>query len=193
MPSSDPPRRAPGRPARISRELIVAAAAASENLERLTMRDLAARLEVSHGALYRWVQNRDELLDLIGEVLVDRVLDDAPSVARGWRRRLAHIAWRMHDEFLAVPGYATHLSRPHRHNAAATERLHAAIVETLVGAKVDPALAEQAYYIFLTGTVSWIAGQEDSSRPGPNVPRFELFLDSLLRGLPPREPGVSRS
>ncbi|MGV0680612.1 MULTISPECIES: hypothetical protein [Mycobacteriaceae] len=29
------------------------------------------------------------------------------------RLRLTRIGWGMHDEFLALPGYATHLSRPH--------------------------------------------------------------------------------
>ena len=44
----------PGRPARLSRELIVAAALRGD-LASLTMRELATRLDVSHSALYRWV------------------------------------------------------------------------------------------------------------------------------------------
>lgn len=45
------------------------------------MRELAARLGVNHGALYRWVKNRDELFDLISQVLIDRILPPAEAVS----------------------------------------------------------------------------------------------------------------
>ena len=185
-------RSGPGRPAQISRERILDAAMSAGNLDTLSMRELAARLDVTHGALYRWVRNRDELIDLVSDLLVDRVLpEDSPS-ARTWRAWLARLGWAMHDHFLAVPGYASHLARPHRHHAASFERLRAAIVGAFAVAGTDAALAEQSYYIFLTSLVSWLAVQEAPLHLGTAAPRFELFLDSLLRGLPAREPGVSK-
>jgi AcrR family transcriptional regulator len=66
-------RRRLGRPAQISREQIVDAALSAGNLDTLTMRELVARLEVRHGALYRWVKNRDQLFDLISDVMVERI------------------------------------------------------------------------------------------------------------------------
>ena len=163
------------------------------NLDTLTMRELATRLDVTHGALYRWVRNRDELMDLISGLLVDRVLpeDDQPT-ARGWRAWLARLGWAMHEHFLAVPGYASHLSRPHRHHAESFERLRAAIIGAFTVAGTEPELAEQSYYIFLTSVVGWLAVQEAPLHLGTTAPRFELFLDALLRGLPAREPGVSK-
>ena len=181
-----------GRPAQISRDRIIDAVSSAGNVDALTMRELAARLGVHHGALYRWVKNRDELFDLISEVLVDRVLPPGEADSSGWRSRLARIAWRMHDQYLALPGYATHLSRPHPHNAHSAGRLQSAIVTAFLDAGVSADLAEQSYYIFMTSVVSWLAFQENPLGLGPSAPRFDLFLGALLRGLPAREPGAWR-
>lgn len=181
-----------GRPARISREQIVEAASAAENLETLTMRELASRLDVSHSALYRWVKNRDELFDLIGEVLVDRIVPHQGETDPEWQPRLTRIAWAMHHEFLALPGYATHLSRPHAHNTQAFTRLQRAITTAFLDAGVSANLAEQSRYIFVTSVVGWLAVQENGLDLGSGTPRFDLFLDVLLRGLPAREPGTDQ-
>jgi AcrR family transcriptional regulator len=61
-------RSAPGRPARLSRELIADAAlelVASGTLVDLTMRTLAGRLEATPMALYKHVAGRDELAALV--------------------------------------------------------------------------------------------------------------------------------
>ena len=185
-------RRRPGRPAQISREQIVEAALTAGNLDTLTMRELAARLEVRHGALYRWVKNREELLDLISEVMIERVLPPDGPHGSDWRPWLGRVAWAMHDQFLAVPGYATHLSRPHRHGSHSFGRIRTQVIAAFANAGVPPELAEQNWYIFITSVVSWLAVQENPLDLGPSTPRFELFLDVLLRGLPAREPGTER-
>lgn len=185
-------RRPPGRPARISRDQIVDAVSSAENLDTLTMRELAGRLNVSHGALYRWVKNRDELFDLVSEVLVDRILSPGEPASPEWRPRLARIAWAMHDQFLALPGFATHLSRPHAHNAHSIGRLRRAVVTAFLDAGISADLAEQGWHIFITSIVGWLVFQESLLDLGPAVPRFDLFLDVVLRGLPAREPGTGR-
>jgi AcrR family transcriptional regulator len=184
------PRR--GRPAQISRELIVDAAVSAGNLDTLTMRELAARLGVTHAALYRWVKNRDQLFDTINEVMVERVLPAEGPRDRDWRPWLARLAWGMHDQFLALPGYATRLSRPHRHTAHTFGRLRGSVITAFTDAGVPPGLAEQSWYIFITSVASWLAVQEHPLDLGDGAPRFELFLDTLLRGLPAREPGAGR-
>jgi AcrR family transcriptional regulator len=185
-------RPRPGRPAQLSREQIVDAAISAGHLDTLTMRDLAARLAVSHGALYRWVSNRDELFDLVNEVMIDRVLPEDGPVGQDWRPWLARVGWAMHDQFLAVPGYATRTARPHRHTAGSFGRIRTAVIAAFTGAGVEPDLAEQSWYIFVTSVVSWLAVQENPLELGTSAPRFELFLDTLLRGLPAREPGTDR-
>ncbi|HEY8305674.1 MAG TPA: TetR/AcrR family transcriptional regulator [Lapillicoccus sp.] len=59
-----------GRPARRSRaELTVAAVhvADREGLDAVTMRRVAAELDTGAGSLYRYVENREELLDLMAD------------------------------------------------------------------------------------------------------------------------------
>jgi|GEM_PF-2294700 len=188
--TTTPPRpRHGGRPAQLSREQIVAAALAA-NLDTLTMRELAARLGVTHGALYRWVPGRAALFDLISEVIVDRVVPAGEPGAQPWRPWLARLAWAMHDQFLAVPGYATHLARPHQHNPLAFGKLRDSVTRAFTMAGASPELAEQSWYIFSISIVSWLAVQESPSHLGTSQPRFDLFLDTLLRGLPAREPAT---
>ena len=184
-------RPQPGRPPQISREQIVAAALRG-NLDTLTMRELAARLGVTHGALYRWVSSSEALFDMISEVMVARIVPDGEPDGSAWRPWLGRLAWAMHDEFLAVPGYATRVARPHRHNPESFGRLRAAITSAFTVAGVSPELAEQSWYIFGTSVVSWLAATEAPLGLGTAEPRFDLFLDSLLRGLPAREPGLTR-
>ncbi|MGI5460159.1 TetR/AcrR family transcriptional regulator [Streptomyces sp. CA-249302] len=174
-----------GRPARLSHELIVAAALQSD-LATLTMRDLAARLGVSHSALYRWVADRDQLLDLISETMVDRILPESEPTEDTWREWLAELAWSMHDHFLAVPGYATHVARPHRHNAASFGRLRDRVVGAFRVAGCTEAVAEQSWTIFGLGVVQWVGTVESAGELHGLAPRFDLFLDVLLRGLPAR-------
>jgi AcrR family transcriptional regulator len=197
MPTASPARvqpgrpPQPGRPAQLSREQIVAAALQG-NLDTLTMRELAARLGVTHGALYRWVSGSDGLFDMISEVIVERILPAGRPDGEAWRPWLGRLAWAMHDEFLAVPGYATRTARPHRHNPESFGRLRAAVTGAFTAAGVSPELAEQSWYIFGTSVVSWLAATEMPLDLGAAEPRFDLFLDSLLRGLPAREPGLTR-
>ncbi len=179
--------RRPGRPPRLSRELIVSTALAAD-LGALTMRDLAARLEVSHSALYRWVRNRDELFDLISEVIVERILPETDPTAEDWRQWLADVAWAMHDVFLATPGYAQQVARPHRHNAQAYGLLRGKVISAFRLGGAAPGLAEQSWYIFGHGIIQWLAAQPMEADPDAGPPRFDLFLDTLLRGLPARTP-----
>lgn len=98
----------------------------------------------------------------------------------------------MHDEFLAVPGYATRTARPHRHNPESFGRLRHGVVRAFEQAGVSPELAEQSWYIFGTSVVSWLAATESPLGLGQAPQCFDLFVDSLLRGLPAREPGTAR-
>jgi AcrR family transcriptional regulator len=177
----------PGRPARLSRELIVAAALRGD-LASLTMRELAARLDVSHSALYRWVADRDELFDLISEVMVERILPTSEPTPADWRDWLARLAWAMHDEFLAVPGYAAHVAAPHRHNPRSFGLLRDQVIAAFRAAGASPEMAAQSWYVFGLGVVQWLGAQHAGHDLGPVAPRFDLFLDTLLRGLPTRTP-----
>lgn len=180
-------RPGPGRPPRLSRELIVAAALRSD-LNTLTMRDLAATLGVSHSALYRWVADREGLFHLISDVMVERILPTTGPTGRNWRDWLTTLAWSMHDEFLAVPGYAEHVARPHQHNPHSFALLHERVVEAFRIAGASPEMAEQSWYIFGMGVVQWLGVHQSDHEISDMEPSFELFLGVLLRGLPARDP-----
>lgn len=172
-------RNGPGRPPRLSRERI-ADAALQGDVATLTMRELATRLGVSHSSLYRWVPDRDGVLDLVSEVMVGRVLPEDEPDAGTWLDWLERLAWAMHDEFLAVPGYAAHVARPHRHHLASFERLHDGAVAAFRAGGADTRQAEQNWSVFGLGVVRWLAAAGDD----PAEPPFALYLGTLLRGLP---------
>lgn len=172
-------RHGPGRPPRLSRERIVDAALQG-GVATLTMRELAARLGVSHSSLYRWVPDRDGVLDLVSAVMVERVLPQDEPVADNWRDWLARLAWAMHDEFLAVPGYAAHVARPHRHHSDSFGHLRERAVAAFQAGGAGPELAEQNWTVFGLGVVRWLGAAGDD----PGEPPFGLYLDTLLRGLP---------
>ncbi|MGO3326218.1 TetR/AcrR family transcriptional regulator [Gordonia sp. (in: high G+C Gram-positive bacteria)] len=177
----------PGRPARLSREAIVAAAVKSD-LRTLTMRDLAASLGVSHSALYRWVSDKDGLFDLVSTVMVDRILPTDEPTEQTWRDWLRALAWRMHDEFLAVPGYAEHVAAPHRHNPESFGKLRSQVLHAFRAGGASPEMAEQSWYVFGLTVVTWIGSAHADYDLGTAAPRFDVFLDVLLRGLPATEP-----
>jgi hypothetical protein len=137
-------------------------------------------------------QSARALFDMISEVMVDRILPAGGPDGAAWQPWLARLAWAMHDVFLAVPGYATRVARPHRHNLESFGRLRASVVAAFTAAGVEVQLAEQSWYTFGSSLVSWLAAAEAPLDLGTSPPRFELFLDSLLRGLPAREPGITR-
>jgi AcrR family transcriptional regulator len=77
-----PERAASGRPAERSRAEITAAAiglADREGLEAVTMRRVAAELGTGAASLYRYVANRDDLLDLMTDAVAGEYELPAPS------------------------------------------------------------------------------------------------------------------
>lgn len=91
-----------GRPARLSREAVVAAAeqiVESEGIDALTMRRVADRLSSSPTAIYRHVRDKDEmLLALLDEVAGELGRPDLPEDPR---QRLV-VLWRLLYDTLAA-------------------------------------------------------------------------------------------
>nr|WNW42000.1 TetR/AcrR family transcriptional regulator C-terminal domain-containing protein [Streptomyces sp. Li-HN-5-13] len=123
-PDPSPPRpggaparaAAPRRPAPegvLTAERIVAAAVAvadGEGLEALSMRRVAAELDVATMSLYRHVPDKDGLVHLMMDRVFAGVSFSAADAALGWRARLelaAHLLWRT---FRAHPWLASALS-----------------------------------------------------------------------------------
>ena len=81
-----PERAAVGRPAQRSRAEITATAlgiADREGLEAVSMRRVAAELGTGAASLYRYVETREELLDLMSDA-AGAEYDPLPQPGTGW-------------------------------------------------------------------------------------------------------------
>jgi AcrR family transcriptional regulator len=97
-----PPPRKTGRPPRLSREAVTAAARAivdRDGIETLTMRQVAHELGSSPMAIYRHVRDKDELLVLLLDQLAGEL--PRPRFSRDPRRRLHQACRAMHDGLAA--------------------------------------------------------------------------------------------
>ncbi len=159
----------------------MAAVIASSDIDRLTMRDLAARLGVSHSALYRWVRDRDALFDLVGSVLVDRVVAEALQEGP-LQARVVELGRRIRAAFLSVPGFASHLARPHHHSAHALSRLQEFVMNTFLACDIHEAAARRSWLVFMTTVVAALAAEERRNEELADANAFESFLDVLSRG-----------
>ncbi|HET9382643.1 MAG TPA: TetR/AcrR family transcriptional regulator [Streptomyces sp.] len=105
MPQPSAPRRTPGRPARISREEVVAAARRivdAEGVGRLTMRRLASEVGSTPMALYHHVRNKEELLVLLLDDYAARTLH-RPEPSAEPRERVVASAAAIHEALAACP------------------------------------------------------------------------------------------
>jgi AcrR family transcriptional regulator len=89
-------RRRPGRGLSLDRIVTVALEVVDEQgIGAATMRGVSARLGVRSMSLYRYVQDRDELLDAVVERIVNELADDPEVLLRpvdGWRPYLTGMA-----------------------------------------------------------------------------------------------------
>jgi AcrR family transcriptional regulator len=94
--------RKPGRPRSLSLEIIVDAVL-DEGIDTFSMPSVAARLGVAHSGLYRYVQDRDELL--VAAIERAALSVDWPDADRPWRELLTEITrsvWTICERY---PGY----------------------------------------------------------------------------------------
>jgi AcrR family transcriptional regulator len=163
-----PPRRRPGRPARLSRESIVEAGLAL--LERapgepLTVARIAAEVDAVPAAIYRHFASFDDLLDgVLGRVLGGVELEIRrrarwPGQIRDWMRAVR-------DHLQRYPGLLPLLGRLGRTSPAWLD-VAAALIGILEGAGLQKAELARAH-LWVTGTTIGIVMQDASlSLPDP--------------------------
>jgi AcrR family transcriptional regulator len=145
------------------------ALAAEQGTDQLTLRPLAARLGVSAPALYRHVDSRGTLLEL----MLEHRLAAVPRVAGGldWRATFDGCARRIWSVYRPCPGLAAESLG----GRAATEssRTEAGqLVDVLVDAGLDRPAAERAAVCWVHWALSFLASVE--RRQGPGVPFAQL-------------------
>jgi TetR/AcrR family transcriptional regulator, tetracycline repressor protein len=103
---SAPRRRSVPRP-QLSREVVVDAAlqvVEAGGGQALTMRRVADQIGVSASSLYGYVANKDELVQLVLERIVEEI--DVPAGRGGWQERLKDLGREMLSVFRRHPGVA---------------------------------------------------------------------------------------
>jgi AcrR family transcriptional regulator len=92
------------RGAGLSREKVLAAALAiadAEGLDALSFRRLAGHLGVTPMALYRYVDDKEALLDGIGDIVLSQL--ELPEPRGDWREQLRAAAWSFRAVLVAHP------------------------------------------------------------------------------------------
>ncbi|MFN3256912.1 MAG: TetR/AcrR family transcriptional regulator [Ilumatobacter sp.] len=203
-------QRRRGRPPRISRDHIVDAAC-EVGIENLTMAAVAERLGVTHQSLYGWVQDRDELIDLVSDRLIARIEIQPPADPASWRvslRSYANSVRRLAEE---TPGFAAAGLRRFR-TLDNSEKLNHDVLLLLTDVGFEPPMAQRVYDSLNSVLLGWLAREQSliairqrlSAGPSgsrglitdfaeaelraPADERFEFLIHSFLAGLPDPSP-----
>ncbi|MGL4178764.1 MAG: TetR/AcrR family transcriptional regulator C-terminal domain-containing protein [Dermatophilaceae bacterium] len=140
----------------LDRDVVVATAVGiirRDGLGALTMRRLAADLDVTAPAVYRYVATKTELLDLVTEELLGEVVDgvapayDAVHTASQWCDVTRRLAISARSIYLRHPGVAGYLLT--RGPAAGTEATVQAETRALIRLGLPP---ERAAAVFVTAS-----------------------------------------
>jgi AcrR family transcriptional regulator len=185
-PSEDERRRPP-----LSRPRVVRAALRlvdEKDLGALTMRALAGELGVSPMALYNHVHDKDELVDLMVDLMLGEV--DCSAGAGDWAAQLRALVFSYHQALSAHPQLArVYSSRVclGPHGLAIIERA----LELLLQGGFSPAAAADAFFALYTYTVGFhqmgdVDSLEYTALPPEQIPSI-VALGRHLRGV--RRPG----
>jgi len=150
----------------------------AEGIEALSLRRLASELGVTPMAVYWHVRDKAELLDLIGERVLEAV--DVPAAAGDWRRQLRDVHRAMLGPLLQHPN-AVDLMIGRARFGAAGIALFERILAILRGAGFDPAAAFDAYqslYLFQLGFMA-------TARRSPEFRQVQAQGAAYLRALDP--------
>lgn len=172
-----------GRPPTLDRERITAAVMA-QDLATLTMQSVAGSLGVAPSALYRWVRNRDELLDLASAEMGRRIVPDREPTADDWREWLTDLAYAIRREFTAFPGFAARMLSVGIHREAGHGPVERAATRAFELAGNPHDRARQCWYAFAAAVMGWIAA-EQSGFPADPPMDYDALVGILLRGTAP--------
>lgn len=166
--------RRPGRPPRITRAQIVQAARGVG--EQPSMADVARALDVAPGALYHHVRDRDELLELVAEqVLEETAFDDwAPADGAPWQEYVRAYATAFRSALLANPGALRYVRLTTAATAGRLEQMDrfVAVLRTAGLALRDAAHALQFVNLLVCGE-AWERALADREGSEPQLVEFE--------------------
>jgi AcrR family transcriptional regulator len=166
--------------------------ASSEGVAALNMRRVASELGVSPRLLYHFVNDKEQMLDLLGDAILDRDRPDLSSP--DWAVRLRAIAAMVRRAFSGYPGLpAAILARSlTRVGSVHAIRLREEIFRALAQAGLSQQQADQAYVTFCALVLGGMVIVEQADTDGGRdllIPRaaversLEAGLELLLFGI----------
>lgn len=149
-------------------------------VEKLTMRAVAARLDVSAMALYHHVEDKDELLRMVGDDVLGRLRLPDPD-AGDWRENFISVSLAAVDALLEVPGLSSVLlSSKMLPNA---RRLVRFCISQFERAGLEHDTAQEVYAGVQTLVLGRLLIEENANfRPGPALhpdDEIRLYINKL--------------
>lgn len=187
-------KRPPGRPAKLHRDEIVAAAvelADASGLDAITMRSVARRLGAEAMSLYRHLENKDDLLDGMVDVVHAEI--ELPDPDEDWIPAMRARAISTRQALLRHP-WAIAMMESRVKPGTANLRHHDAVLAVLLHAGMTSAGATRIYNL-LDSYIYGFAIQETSlpvSTPEALAELGTSFLESTPDGAYPHLARVSR-
>jgi len=170
-------------------------------LSALTMRALATELQVSPMALYNHVRDKEELVDLMVDLILGEV--DLSTIAGDWATQMRALVCSFHQVLTAHPSLARVYSTQVKIGPYGLRIMERGL-ELLLQARFSPPEAADAFFALYTYTVGYhqmgrVDPRDYSALPPEQIPsitaitdhlngahqhgRFEYGLDALLAGL----------
>jgi len=153
------------RPRSLTHTQIASAALAvidRDRLAGLTMRTVARELGVSTMALYRYVADREELEQLVVELVLGAVDVTPPAADLPWRERVEVLVLRLRDTVGAHPEVVP-LTLTHRHLSPGVLRWS----ETVLGILTEAGIEGETRVIALRGLLAYVIGAVQLEHLGP--------------------------
>ncbi|UOB08632.1 TetR/AcrR family transcriptional regulator [Streptomyces sp. HP-A2021] len=153
------------RPRSLSHARLASAALAvidRDGLTGLSMRSVAKELGMSTMALYRYVDDRQELERLIVDLVLGTVDTEPPGPEASWQERIEVLVVRLRDAVAAHPEIVP-LTVAHRHRSLAGLRWSESVLGVLTEAGFD---GEQRV-IALRGLLGYVIGAIQLEHLGP--------------------------
>ncbi|TDO12076.1 TetR family transcriptional regulator [Mycobacterium sp. BK086] len=176
----------PLRYGELDRSVVVAAAlrvAERGGIPSVTVRSLATELGLSTTAMYRYVDGKAELLNLIAEATLGSV--ELPE-SGSWQQRIRVVANSAREAMLRIDGIADILQTHPAKGAA--QQVDSLMQQLVIDAGVPAGKRESARIlltVFILGSVKFeqaIEGLPHQLTEGPET-RFQQGLDIVIAGL----------
>lgn len=133
-----------------------------DGLAGLSMRSVAKELGMSTMALYRYIDDREELERLVVDLVLDTVDTEAPGPAGHWHDRIEVLVRRLRDAVAAHPEIVP-LTVAHRHRSLAGLRWS----ESVLGVLTEAGFDGTQRVVALRGLLGYVIGAIQLEHLGP--------------------------